>query len=45
MLQMLVELEECVALIEKVEIFLQFPVSDEWRVRNFMELEGSQQNK
>lgn len=37
MLQMLIELEECaVALIEKVKIFLEFPVSDEWKVRNFM---------
>lgn len=42
MLQMLIELEECaVRLIEKVKIFLEFPVSGEWRVRNFMKLEGS----
>lgn len=39
---MLIELEECaLASIEKVKIFLEFPVSDEWRVRNFMKLEGS----
>lgn len=39
---MIIELEECaVALTEKVKIFLEFPVSDEWRVRNFMKLEGS----
>lgn len=38
MLHILIELEECaVALIEKVK----FPVSDEWRVRSFMKLEGS----
>lgn len=41
-LQMLLELEGCaVALIEKVKIFLEFPVSGEWRVRSFMKLVGS----